>query len=401
VKVARIYIALCLILVLVICAVPTFAAGKVKGGGHGPDQILVKFRDGVDSASKQRVHAVHSGRVVDVIEKLGVQVVEISGGRAFEMARAYEAEGAVEYAEPDFTVKATGVPNDPCISSQWGLNNSMGTDIDAPEAWDITMGAPEVTIAILDSGVDQDHEDLAAKLVANENFTTSSTVDDLLGHGTHVAGIAAAATNNGIGIAGVGYDCSIMNIKVLGDDGIGYTSWIANGIIFAADSGAKVINMSLGGSSLSKTLNRAVDYAWDKGVVLVAAAGNSSSSKKEYPASYTNCIAVAATDQNGDKAYFSNFGKWVNVAAPGVSIYSTLPNHSNHIGTDYGYLNGTSMAAPYVAGLAGLVWTTNYGTSNSSVRNRIESTADRAVEGDIYSKYRIPRINAFSAVSQN
>lgn len=400
-KLARIYIALCLIVGLVIYAVPTFAAGKAEGSGHAPDRILVKFKDGVDSASKQRVHAEHGGRVVDVIEQLDVQVVEISGRQASEIARAYQAERAVEYAEPDFTVKATGVPNDPDFDNQWGLTNSADADIDAPEAWGITTGAPEVAVAILDSGVDQDHEDLAAKIVANENFTTSGTVDDLLGHGTHVAGIAAATTNNGIGIAGVGYDCSIMNIKVLGDDGSGYTSWVANGIIYAADSGAKVINMSFGGSSSSKTLSRAVDYAWDKGAVLVAAAGNSSGSKKEYPASYANCIAVAATDQNDNKAYFSNFGKWVDVAAPGVRIYSTLPNHSNHMGTDYGYLDGTSMATPHVAGLAGLVWATGYGTSNLSVRSRIESTADRAAAGDIYSKYRIPRINAFSAVAQN
>lgn len=400
-KATRIYITLCLIFGLIAYVMPTFAAGKAEGRGHFPDRLLVKFRDGVDSASKQRVHAEHGGRIVDVIEQLGVQVVEVPGGQAIDKARAYQAEGMVEYAEPDFIVKAFGIPNDPYVDIQWGFTNSSDTDIDAPEAWDVTTGTPEVTIAILDSGVDQDHEDLAAKIVANENFTTSGTVDDLLGHGTHVAGIAAAVTNNGIGIAGVGYSCSIINVKVLGDDGSGYTSWVANGIIYAVDNGAKVINMSFGGPSSSKTLKRAVDYAWDKGAVLVAAAGNNSDSGREYPAAYTDCIAVAATDQNDNKAYFSAFGNWVDVAAPGVSIFSTLPNHSNHIGADYGYLDGTSMATPHVAGLAGLVWATKHGTNNSSVRRHIESTADRPTMGDIYSKYHIPRINAFSAVVQN
>jgi hypothetical protein len=234
--------------------------------------------------------------------------------------------------------------------------------------------------------------------VANKNFTTSSTVDDLYGHGTHCAGIAAATTNNSIGVAGVGFNTSLMNVKVLGDNGSGQYSWIANGITWAADNGAKVISLSLGGSSGSYTLQNAVNYAWNKGVVVVAAAGNNGNTASVYPAYYSNCIAVAATDQNDAKASFSTYGSWVDVAAPGVSIYSTLPNHSNSIGTtNYGSLSGTSMSTPHVAGLAALVWATSYGTSNTSVRSRIESTADAISGTGTYWKYG--RINANKAVA--
>ena len=169
-----------------------------------------------------------------------------------------------------------------------------------------------------------------------------------------------------------------MNVKVLDDTGSGYYSWIANGITWAADNGAKVINMSLGGSSASSTLKRAVNYAWGKGVVLAAAAGNSGNRSPTYPAYYPNCIAVAATDSNDLKTSWSSFGSWVDVAAPGVDILSTFPNHSYQIGKALGYDkgSGTSMATPHVAGLAALVWATGYGTSNTSVRARIEGNAD-------------------------
>jgi len=145
------------------------------------------------------------------------------------------------------------------------------------------------------------HEDLTGKVVAAKNFTTSRTTDDKYGHGTHVAGIAAAVTNNSKGVAGAGVNCSLMNGKVLGDNGSGAYSWLINGIIWAADNGANVSNMSLSGSSESQALLDAVNYAWGKGVVLVAAAGNNGNSTPVYPAFYDNVIAVAATDQNDNR----------------------------------------------------------------------------------------------------
>ena len=180
-----------------------------------------------------------------------------------------------------------------------------------------------------------------------------------------------------------------MSVKALDDGGSGYYSWIANGIIFAADNGAEVINLSLGGTSSSSTLLSAINYAWNKGVVVAAAAGNDGRSRKLYPAYYSNSIAVAATDSNDKKASFSNYGNWVDEAAPGVNIFSAYKN-------DYANLSGTSMATPFVSGLAALLFGQNPGWSNAQVRNRIESTADRIPGTGTYWVHG--RINACEAV---
>ncbi|MEW6172627.1 MAG: S8 family peptidase [Bacillota bacterium] len=391
-KLTRVCLAL-IILGLIVFAVPLMASGKAKGPDFAADQILVKFKAGTSVTTKQKVHARHGGQAIDEIAALGVQVVKVPAGKALEKVKAYKDEAAVEYAEPDYVAEAVGVPNDPYFDSQWGM-----TKIQTPGAWDMTTGSTNVKIAILDTGVDQDHPDLADKITANKNFTRSKTVDDKYGHGTHVAGIAAAFTNNGIGVAGTGYNCMIMNGKVLGDNGSGYNSWIAGGITWAADNGAKVINMSLGSTAPSTTLEDAVKYAWGKGVVICAAAGNSGTSDPLYPARYDVCIAVAATDQNDVKASFSSYGDWVDVAAPGVSIFSTLPNHKSTIRVlDYGSLSGTSMATPHVSGLAALLWATGYGADNNLVRWRIESTCDPVSGTGEY--WTNGRINAYQAVS--
>jgi thermitase len=370
--------------------------------GHVPDQILVKFQPGTLEATKGDIHRRHGGKVAEVIPGIDVQVITVPANKVEAMVRAYKGEKDILFAEPDYIAKAIYEPNDTYFANQWGM-----TQIDAPEAWDVTTGSSSVKIAILDTGIDQNHEDLAAKIVANRNFTWgrtgSWTVDDKYGHGTHVAGIAAAITNNDKGVAGVGFNSSLMNVKVLGDTGYGNYSWVADGIIWAADNGAKVINLSLGGYSSQKTLEEAVNYAWNKGCVIVAAAGNDNTNAPLYPAYYTNCIAVAATDRYDgraiwEKPYASNYGSWVDIAAPGVDIFSTLPNHSNQLGIlNYGSLSGTSMASPHVAGVAALVWATEYGTGNAAVRNRIEGTADQA--GTMWSTYGIKRINAYNAVA--
>ena len=354
-----------------------------------PDRILVKFKPGVTLLEAAEVHRQLGGQLKATIPGIDVQVVTVPKGQAMAKVKAYSANSRVAYAEPDFLAATLGTPNDPSFSLQWGL-----TKVQAPEAWDVTIGSPSITIAILDTGVDLDHPDLAGKLVAIKNFTSSPTADDLRGHGTHVAGIAAALTNNGIGVAGLGYSATLMNVKVLGDDGFGFYSWIANGIVWAADNGADIINMSLSGSSASSTWESAVNYAWNRGVLIVAAAGNDGDSLPEYPAYYENCMAVAATDQLDKIPSWSNRGDWVDVAAPGNGIYSTLPE-----GT-YGYKSGTSMAAPHVAGLAALVCAVvkdinGDGRLNDEVRARIEATCDDIGITGIGSG----RINAYKAVS--
>lgn len=394
-------------LVAISASLPAGAALPPVGNGQKADRVIVKFKPGVNETARKSVHAKHGGRVAREIAALGVQVVEVPAGKAKEKADIYQKEGSVEFAEPDYVAKALEIPNDPYFSKQWDMNNAGQTggkpdaDIDAPEAWDITTGKPTVGVAVLDTGIDQDHEDLAGKITTNVNFTTSPTADDLFGHGTHVAGIIAAAGNNGKGIAGTAYNTSLMNVKVLDDTGSGYYSWVAEGIIWAADHGAKVINMSLGGAQPSRLLEQAVNYAWSKGAVLAAAAGNGGANRPTYPAAYKNCIAVAATDANDRKASFSNYGKWVSVGAPGVGIFSSLPNHPSVIGdylkaTNYGALDGTSVATPHVSGVAALVWASRYGTSNLAVRKRIEGTADRIAGTRTYWAYG--RVNAYNAV---
>lgn len=390
----KFFIILALVMALLLSMMGGLASAQAPDNtlGHVPDRILVKFQPGTPDEAKANVHQRLGGKVISAIPGIDVLVVSVPRNQASEKARAYGAEKNVEFAEPDYIAQAILTPDDPYFGSQWGM-----TKIQAPDAWSVTTGSSDVKIAILDTGIDQDHPDLASKIVATRNFTTSSTADDLYGHGTHCAGIAAAITDNSIGVAGVGFNTSLMNGKVLDDTGSGYYSWIASGITWAADSGAKVISMSLGGSFSSTTLKNAVNYAWGKGVVIVAAAGNNGNTRASYPAYYSNCIAVAATDKNDAKASFSNYGSWVDVAAPGVSIYSTMPNHTNSIGpTNYGSLSGTSMATPHVAGLAGLIWSTGYGTSNTSVRSRIESTADAIAGTGTYWQYG--RINAYEAV---
>jgi thermitase len=370
----------------VVFAVPL--AGSATVPDFSSQQILVKFKPSTSLPEVAQIHRQLGGQVKETIPGIGVQVVTVPKGQAMAKAKAYSANARVAYAEPDFVAEALGSPDDPYLDLQWGL-----TKVEAPQAWDVTTGSPTINIAILDTGVDLDHPDLANKVISNINLTNFGSADDVYGHGTHVAGIAAAMTNNGIGVAGLGYSSTIMNVKVLDDNGMGAYSWIVSGIIWAADNGADIINMSLGGSFASSALEDAINYAWNKGVVVVAAAGNNGDTTPIYPACYTNCIAVAATDANDARASWSNYGDWVDVAAPGVSVYSTLKDNG------YGYLSGTSMASPHVAGLAALVFTVvgdsnGNGFLNDEVRSQIQATCDDIGVSGIGSG----RINAYRAV---
>jgi thermitase len=401
---SRVFLPVLSVLIVLIFVSLSFAAPSpfmpsAKGEICASDQVLVKFKPGATKNDIEKVHLQNKGKVSQIIPDINVQVVKVDKNKVLEKVSAYQRNPNVEFAEPDYLARAVSIPNDVYFNLQWGLHNTGQTggtpdaDIDAPEAWDITKGSKEIKIAVLDTGIDQDHEDLVSKIMSNKNFTSSKTVDDMFGHGTHVAGIAAARTNNNKGVAGTGYNCPLMNIKVLGDDGSGNYSWVTQGIIWSVAKRAKVINMSLAGDQPSKTLEMAVDFAWRKGAVIVTAAGNEGCSTPTYPAFYQNCIAVGATDDNDTKSSFSNYGDWVDLAAPGgeiipelgifLGIYSTTPNHESFlnqygIARNYDYLIGTSMASPHVAGIAALVMSKYPGINNVKVREKVEKGTDPA-----------------------
>lgn len=357
-------------------------------------QIIVKFRDNGAAAGVLSRHALSEGAGIG---STGAHVVKVPAGQESSLIAALSRNPAIEYAEPDEVVTASTA--DQYFPRQYALQNTgqsftntagdisisgskPDADVDAVEAWAIT-GGNGIKVAVLDSGVDLDHPDINPKVVLRANFSGAATNEDKYGHGTHVAGIVAATSNNNIGVAGVCPGCTILAGKVLNDSGVGSSSGLANGINWAVSNGAKVINMSIGVRA-SRTLETAINNAWSKGVVLVAAAGNGGSQTKIYPAAYPNVIAVAATDNKDVKASFSTYGaSWVDLAAPGVNVYSTFPNQDfalagpNNRSLSYDVGNGTSMSSPIVAATAALAWSTSPTATNTAVRAKVESTADK------------------------
>ncbi len=258
-----------------------------------------------------------------------------------------------EYIEPNYVYKAFEVPNDPEYSQQWNLRS-----INVESAWDETKGSG-VTVAVIDTGISKVPDLEQTKFVKGYDFVNDRIeADDDAGHGTHVAGTIAQSTNNNYGVAGIAYEANLMPLKVLGASGGGTVADIAEAIRFAADNGADVINMSLGGPGESSLMEEAINYAHQKGVFVVAAAGNSNQNSASYPARYPHVVGVSALDSAGNKAPYSNFGAGVDISAPGGSetgkiLQETIdPETGSAVFASY---QGTSMAAPHVAGVAALV----------------------------------------------
>jgi thermitase len=393
------------------------------------DQLLVSFRLESRSAVERRVRAVPGVKVVGGLMDLPVELVHVApGDREPALAKLRAIPGVTSVqpnrvdspeSVPCTPTLACSVPNDPGFPDQWYLYNQPGTrqvpgaaapifgdDVGAPLAWAHTHGSSDVKIAIIDTGIDAGNPDLAGKVVAAANFTASNTTADDAGHGTHVAGIAAAGWANGGGIAGMAPSASLMNVKVLAVDSTGRATGscanIADGIVWATNSGANVLNLSLGSPSPCQAMALAVDYAFSHGALVVAAAGNDGSTSRFYPAGFSNVLSVGATD-NGDRlADFSNRGaSWVEVAAPGVDIVSTLPTYDNATGAvGYGYLSGTSMAAPLVSGIAALIWTELPATNrNAAVEQRILATSKRVTGTG--TDWRWGRVDACLAVTND
>lgn len=327
----------------------------------------------------------------------------VPAGQEEPVARALRETYGVA-AEPEYFVYAAESPNDPYFPTQWALPK-----IRAPLAWDVSSGDPSVVVAILDTGVDLNHPDLAANLWQNFGEIAGNGVDDDgngyvddrrgwdvirrdgdpmddHGHGTHVAGIVGAVGNNGVGVAGILWRCRLMPIKVLNSAGSGTYEGVAEGVYYAARNGVRVINMSFAGSDYSQLLQDAInDVARRYDVMFVAAAGNCGSGGTGcgsvnpimYPAAMANVVSVAATDSADQRGVFSEFNAFVDLAAPGVSIYSTT------LGRSYGYKSGTSMASPHVAGLAGLIRALRPDWDREQVEAHMKATATK-VGGHAY-----------------
>lgn len=427
------------------------------------DQILVKFRPGVSQADIQAVHSRQGGKQVGALRLAAIQLVAVPSGADPEaLAKKYRADPQVEAAGPDWVMRLTGLPNDPYFGLQWGMSK-----IQAPAAWDIASGTPSVVIAAVDSGLDLDHPEFTAagKVWTNPGEIPGNGIDDdgdgyvddvhgwdftrsvgdprpvpdgadnngdgypdeNVNHGTHVAGIIAATTNNGIGVAGVAPGCAVLPVKVFPDDGGQLTSVIMSGAIYAADRGAKVINLSIGGG-YDPMWDIALNYLFStKRAVVVAAAGNTSEdvtgqvispAGNDGSSGNNRVLGVTSTGQNDVRAYYSNYSSdtVVDVSAPGGDGYNPMPGGSSESGEiystyfrgapaigfadPYGYMQGTSMAAPHVAGLAGLLFSQNPSFTPEAVVARIRATTDSidAVNPSYAGLLGTGRINTLRAV---
>lgn len=368
---------------------------KLKPGTTFSRSILTALNKKYHVSTIEKVFPNAEGTSLDNIYLLHVPI----GSDILSIAEEYTRSPEIVYLEPNFKGYYCAVPNDVNFSIQWHLQNigqiisgyisgTPDADIDAPEAWDITKGNSNSVIAIVDSGADYTHPDLTTKIWNNTDEIPNNGVDDdqngyiddvrgwdfwsngndpidEIGHGTLCAGAAGAATNNGIGVAGIGWNCTIMPVKLSDETGNILATGAANGIKYAADNGANVISMSWVISN-SVTLNDAINYAYGKDVFLCAGAGNYNNANKVYPAAYENVTAVGATDQNDERCipehygWGSSYGDWVDIAAPGIYVYSTMPTY-HVVMNDHGWKQnydfgaGCSIAGPIVAGVAALL----------------------------------------------
>ncbi|MBS4222817.1 S8 family serine peptidase [Lederbergia citrea] len=345
------------------------------------NELIVKFKSSVTSSQKKKILQNIKGKEVSQLLNGEFSLVSVPDSpKLVTIAEKLLKNKEVEFVEPNYEITKAYTPSDPGYKSQWHLKK-----IQAPKAWDITKGSSAIKVAVIDTGVQTNHPDLKGKIVSAKNITGGSPQQ----HGTHVAGTIAASINKK-GVVGVAPNVKIMPINVFYGSSA-YTDDIVEGIVYAADKGADVINMSLGSYGYSYYMDVATAYAKSKGAIIIAAAGNDDTSMVAYPAGLSSVLAISATNQNDYITSFSNYGSHIALAAPGQGIYSTVS------GSTYAYMDGTSMAAPVVSGVAALVLSKNPILSPDQVETILEDSADYV--GSYYF-YGYGRVNAHKALKQ-
>lgn len=375
-------------LLWVLAPINAEAQGRAQGRAFAEGRILVKPRAGLSDAQFDRILRRSQGRQTGRVGPLSVRIVQVPSQAEEAVVRALSRNRHIEFAELDELVSPDQtIPNDPNYPNAWHLPQIL-----APTAWDTSLGAG-VTIAILDTGVDALHLDLSTKLVAGWNSASGNTdTADIYGHGTKVAGTAGAESNNLLGVASVAWSADIMPVRITNDSSTGaaYTSHIASGITWAADHGADVANISyrVAGSS---TVQNAAQYMKNKGGVVVVAGGNTGDNPGW--AASSALIAVSGTTSSDTRASWSSYGNHVDVAAPGVGIWTTTR------GGGYGSSSGTSFASPITAGVVALIIAANPSLSPDEVEAVLKSTADDVGDPDWDPYFGFGRVNASSAVA--
>ncbi|WP_435364522.1 S8 family serine peptidase [Haloarchaeobius sp. DYHT-AS-18] len=389
-------------------AVLAGVTSATPGRDPGPkeDELLVGISASTSmSTAQSRVQDAlpSNAQVVHRNDGLGYMAVRLPDQAAAQadsaVAKAMEKKAGVKYVEENKTHYAFATPNDPDFGDQYAPQQ-----VRAPTAWDTTQGSSDVTIAVVDQGVMYDHPDLSAAFGSDkgQDFVDSdsdpypdSMSDEY--HGTHVAGICAATTDNSTGIAGMS-NSSLLSGRALSEQGSGSTADIADAVQWAADQGADIVNMSLGGGGYTDTMKNAVSYAADAGVTIICASGNDGSSSVSYPAAYDECMAIGAVDENENLASFSQYGPNQSVVAPGVDILSTWTENVSQYGGKYNKISGTSMACPAAAGVAALGLAANPDWTNTQLRSKLKETAvDIGLSSDKQGAGRVDAANLVDA----
>jgi len=415
----------------------SYGPGEAMAG-----EILVQFNPGVSEAAIGAINRAHGVSATYRSPFAGFFRLRLPPGRSVaDRVAAYERLPQVTYAEPNFVRRALTAPNDPYYTYQWNFDDSPGPNpyggangggINLEPAWHLSTGVG-VTVAVIDTGIAYENyserlgnrrkayyqaPDLAQTTFASgyDFVNNDSHPNDDNSHGTHVAGTIAQSTNNALGVAGVAFGATLMPVKVLDSNGSGTDAEVADGICFATDNGAKVLNLSLGGAGSSTTLANAVAYAYQHGATVICAAGNEGDglNRPSYPAAYNAyCIAVAATRYDETRAYYSNYGSYVDIAAPGGDVtvdqngdgygdgilQNTFnPNTKNTGDFGYWFFQGTSMATPHVSGVAALL-IADGATGPDQVREALESTAEDKGELGRDGYYGWGLVDAYAALN--